>query len=104
MALDKLPNSVLSGLKARAQKLDPIVKVGKAGLTDGFYKNLDEALNHHELVKIKFADLKEQKKELMPQIVEKTDSHKVLQVGNVLVIYRKKPKAEEAAEADPAAD
>lgn len=103
MALEKLPNSVLRDLKARAQRLEPMVKVGKAGLTDGFLKNLDEALNHHELVKVKFADLKDQKKELAPQIVEKTNSHLVMQVGNVVVIYRKKPEAVKPA-VDEAAD
>lgn len=103
MALEKLPNSVLRDLKARAQRLEPMVKVGKAGLTDGFFKNLDEALNHHELVKVKFADLKDQKKELAPQIVEKTNSHLVMQVGNVVVIYRKKPEAVKPA-VDEAAD
>jgi RNA-binding protein len=103
MALDKLPNSILRDLKARAQKLEPIVKVGKSGLTDAFFRNLDEALAHHELVKIKFADLKDQKKELTPQLVEKSQSHLIMQVGNVVVIYRPKP-APAATAVDETAD
>ena len=103
MALEKLPNSILRDLKARAQKLEPLVKVGKSGLTEGFYRNLDEIFANHELVKVKFADLKDQKKELTPQIVEKTQSHLIMQVGNVIVLYRKKPDAA-VTEKDEAAD
>ena len=43
----------LRDLKARAQRLDPILKIGKAGLSDGFYTALDNALKLHELVKVK---------------------------------------------------
>ncbi len=103
MALEKLPNSILRDLKARAQKLEPLVKVGKSGLTEGFYRNLDEIFTNHELVKVKFADLKDQKKELTPQIVEKSQSHLILQVGNVIVLYRKKPVAA-VTEKDETAD
>ena len=31
-------------LKARAQRLKPLVKLGKAGMTEAFLKNLDKAL------------------------------------------------------------
>ena len=34
---------------------------------------------------------KEQKKELSPQLAEKTNSHLVTRVGNVVVLYRPKP-------------
>lgn len=95
MALEKLPNSIVRDLKARAQRLEPIIKIGKAGLTDAFLRSLDEALAHHELVKVKFADLKEQKKELAPQLAEKSASHLIMQVGNVVVLYRQKPKKDE---------
>jgi RNA-binding protein len=103
MALDKLPNTILRDLKARAQKLEPMVKIGKSGLTDAFFRSLDEVFAHHELVKVKFADLKDQKKELTPVLVEKSQSHLIMQVGNVVVLYRKKP-APAAPEVDKAAD
>jgi RNA-binding protein len=55
---------------------------------------VDEALALHELIKIKFSEFKEQKKELAPQIAEKTSSHLVHQVGNVIVLYRQQPDPE----------
>jgi RNA-binding protein len=48
-------------------------------------------LKHHELVKVKFDEFKEQKKELAPQLAEKSGSHLVTRVGNVVVLYRPKP-------------
>ena len=88
--LEKLPNPELKKLKAQAQRLEPMVKVGKAGLSEGFLKQVNETLNQHELIKLKFDEFKEQKKELAPKIAEQTASHLVHQVGNVIVLYRKK--------------
>lgn len=91
--LEPLGNPQIRKLKATAQRLEPILKVGKAGLSEGFLKSVDEALAQHELVKIKFADFKDQKKELSPQLAEKTSSHLIMRVGNVVVLYRPKPVA-----------
>lgn len=82
----------LRALKSRAQHLDPILKIGKAGLSDAFYVALDRALLQHELVKLKFDDFKEQKKELVPQIVERSGAQLVQRVGNVAVLFRRRPK------------
>lgn len=94
----ELTNRQISELKARGQLLKPTLKVGKEGLTPAFIAALDEALRHHELLKVKFADLKEQKKELAPQLAERTGSHLVMRVGNVVVLYRPKPPANPGAE------
>ncbi|MEN9576730.1 MAG: hypothetical protein RL514_4585 [Verrucomicrobiota bacterium] len=89
-----LPNSIISKLKSFAQKLEPILALGKAGATDAFLKSLDEALSQHELVKIKFAAFKDERKTLAPQLAEKTNSHLVWIVGHVAVFYRQQPDAE----------
>ena len=68
------------------------LKVGKEGLTPAFIAALDEALKHNELLKVKFDDLKDQKKELTPELAAKSHSHLVTRVGNVVVLYRPKPK------------
>jgi len=61
-------------LKAQAQRLKATLKVGKEGLSPQFLAALDDALKHRELVKVKFDDFKEQKKELAPQLAEKSGS------------------------------
>jgi len=92
--LEPLSNSQLRKFKAAAQHLEPMLKVGKAGLSDGFVRSVDAALAQHDLVKIKFVEFKEQKKELAPQLAEKTASHVIMRVGNVVVLHRPRPVAE----------
>ena len=81
----------LRELKARAQRLEPVVRLGRSGPSDAFYAALDTALGQHELVKVRFEEFKDQKKVLTPQIAERSLSHVILRVGNVLVLYRPKP-------------
>ena len=95
--LEPLNNSQIRKFKAAAQLMEPMLKVGKAGLSDGFVSTVSEALDRHELVKIKFAEFKEQKKELAPLLAEKTGSHLVMRVGNVMVLHRPRALAEATA-------
>ncbi len=93
-----LTNAQIREFKAQAQRLKATLKVGKDGLSPQFLTALDEALKHRELVKVKFDDFKEQKKELAPQLAEKSGSHLITRVGNVVVLFR--PKAGEAEQAE----
>ncbi len=86
-----LTNSHMRVLKAQAQRLKATVKVGKEGLSPQFLAALDDALKHRELVKVKFDDFKEQKKELAPQLADTSASRLVTRVGNVVVLFRPKP-------------
>ena len=81
-------NPQIRKLKALAQRLEPVLHVGKGGVTDSFLKSADEALELHELIKIKFAAFKEQRHELAALIAEKTSGFLVAQVGHVAVLYR----------------
>ena len=87
-----LTNAEKRDLKARAQRLEPIVKLGHGGMSEAFLQSFNEALTQHGLVKMKFSDFKEEKKTLAPQIAERTGSAIVMQVGNVAVFYRPKPE------------
>jgi RNA-binding protein len=102
--LEPLTNPQIRKLKATAQLMEAMLKVGKAGLSEGFVRTVSQALDQHQLVKIKFAEFKEQKKELAPKLAEQTNSHLVMRVGNVMVLYR--PMAEPAGEtvANPPAE
>ncbi len=77
-----------SQLRSLAQRLDPILHLGKAGLTDAFIASVDQALNDHELIKIKFAAFKDTKKALAEEIATRTNSELVWIVGHVAVLYR----------------
>ena len=74
--MEPLTNAQIRDLKARAQRMKATLKIGKDGISSQFLAALDHELNCHELVKVKFDDFKEQKKELTSQLAEKSDSHK----------------------------
>jgi len=88
--MEKLTNPELRKLKAQAQLLEPMFKVGKAGLSEAFVKSVADGLAHHELVKVKFVEFKDEKKTLAPELADKTSSHIIMRVGNVVVLYRAK--------------
>lgn len=75
-------------LRALAHHVEPIVFVGKNGLTDGLIAAVDEALESHELIKIKFNDHKDEKKSIAAAIEERTESRVVGLIGNIATLYR----------------
>jgi RNA-binding protein len=86
-------NITLSGaekraLKSRAQTLDAVVRVGQAGLSEPMVASMEEALELHELVKVRFVGLKEERRTLAPELAERTSSLLVQTVGNVAVYFR----------------
>jgi len=86
--MTELSTKQIAHLRGLGQRLEPIVHIGQAGLTDALIASLNQALDDHELVKAKFFALKDQKKELAPQLAARTDSVLVHRVGNVVVLYR----------------
>jgi RNA-binding protein len=96
-----LTNTQIRALKAQAQRLKATLKVGKEGLSPRLLVALGQLLGHHELVKVKFSDFKAQKKELAPQLAEKSHSQLIMMVGNVVVLYRPKLTPVDQNEARP---
>jgi len=94
--MSELTNAKIRELKARAQLLKPILKMGKDGLSAQFLAEVDKTLQHRELIKVKFEQFKEQKKELAISLAEKSGSHLITRVGHVAVLYRPKPEGEKA--------
>jgi RNA-binding protein len=87
---EAITNRELRALKVRAQLLKPMLKIGKDGLSPAFLKATDDALAHHELVKVKFDDFKDQKKELTPKLADAVSAQLIMQVGHVVVLFRRK--------------
>ena len=81
-------------LEKNAQPLNSLVQVGGAGVTEEQIKQISRLLGEHELIKVKFNEFKEEKRELSTQIAEKTSSTLVRMIGNVLILYRPAEEAE----------
>ncbi len=92
-----LPNPELRRLKAAAQRLEPVVRLGKRGVTAELLAALDAALLEHELVKVKLEAMQDQKRALARELAERSGSHLVMQVGHVVVLFRRRPVPEAGA-------
>tara|TARA_R110001592_G_scaffold22519_6_gene89427 strand:+ start:1650 stop:1946 length:297 start_codon:yes stop_codon:yes gene_type:complete len=76
-------------LKGLAHSLKPVVLLGNNGLTEAVVAEIDFALNHHELIKIKIpTDDRETKTLIVEAICRETNSTKVQVIGKTLVIFR----------------
>ncbi|WP_434356727.1 ribosome assembly RNA-binding protein YhbY [Parasalinivibrio latis] len=76
-------------LKGLAHSLKPVVLTGSNGLTEAVVAEIDSALSHHELIKVKIASEDRDTKNLIADaIVRETKSEKVQVIGKTLVIYR----------------
>lgn len=78
-------------LKAKAHKLKPIVHLGNQGLTDAVNKEIDRALNDHELIKIKIqTEDRDLRRELYAGACDANQAEPVQLIGSVGVLYRKR--------------
>ncbi len=75
-------------LTRKAHLLQPVVHVGKAGMTDEVVAAVDKALEDHELIKVKFVNFKEEKDGLAREVSTKIDATLVRVVGNIAIYYR----------------
>jgi len=76
-------------LKGLAHSLKPVVLLGNNGLTEAVVAEIDFALNHHELIKIKIpTDDRETKALIVEAICRETNSTNVQVIGKTLVIFR----------------
>jgi hypothetical protein len=82
-------------LEKYAHNLQPVVIVGGAGVSDGVIKMVDNSLTSHELIKIKFNEYKDEKKQLTDDICNKCDATLVRIIGNIAIIYRQAEKIED---------
>ncbi len=76
-------------LKGLAHPLKPVVLLGNNGLTEAVVAEIDYALGHHELIKIKIpTDDRETKGLIVEAICRETNATQVQIIGKTLVIYR----------------
>lgn len=80
-------------LKKQVHHLKPIVTVGQAGLTEPVLAEIELALNHHELLKVKVnAGDREQRDAQIAEIAQQTRSDLINRIGNTASFYRSNPE------------
>lgn len=93
MSNSELSNKQVKFLKAKAHALKPVVRVGQHGLTDAVYNELNIALDHHELVKIKVAaEDRDAREAMLLALSSKARAHIVQRIGGMVVLFRQNAK------------
>jgi RNA-binding protein len=73
-------------------KLKPVVAVGQKDLGESLHAEIEVALNHHELLKLRIPGAnKADKREMANTLCARHQANLVETIGNVIVIYRRNP-------------
>jgi RNA-binding protein len=93
-----MPPKTLSGkalrhLRGLGHALDPVIAVGKNGVTDALAKETSHALEQHELVKVRvMTEAPVDRHQAAEELAEKTDAVLAQVLGRTFLLYRRHPK------------
>ena len=88
----KLSSKQRAFLKKEAHNLEPIVRIGKDGLSDNIVQSLLDAINSRELIKVKVlqnldAD-KDDTREMAEELSRKSGAELVGVIGKIIIFYK----------------
>ena len=92
--MNNLSSLQRSYLRSQAHHLEPVVLIGKHGITDGTIESINKLLEARELIKIKFCAFKDEKLSLSEKIAELTNSQVVGVIGHVVIIFLQNPDSD----------
>lgn len=85
-----MKNEFKKQLRNKAHTLKPVVITGQDGVSEGVLKEINIALDHHELIKVRVnAGTREQRQELIEQILRETGADLIQSIGHIITLYRK---------------
>lgn len=79
-------------LRSLAHDLKPVILVGQKGVTDAVLKELEIALAHHELLKVRLADDdRDARAQSIERIASEARAEIVQTIGRIACFYRRNP-------------
>lgn len=90
-----------AAFRAQANSLEPIIQIGKEGISDNLLTQISDALDARELIKIRvhLETSPLRPRECAGQIAEALSAEVIQVIGGIIVLYRKSEKKEKAARA-----
>ncbi len=80
-------------LRALAHPLKPVVLLGGQGLSEAVLEEIEHALGHHELIKVRIPGMgREEKRLAIEAICARTGAELVQTIGHVAVLFRPRAK------------
>lgn len=92
-ALMSLSSKQRSFLRSLGHHLNPVVQLGKHGITEAVIGAVDQALTTHELIKVKRgSECPEPRDVVAKALSEGSQSELIQALGQTVLLYRKHPK------------
>lgn len=91
----KLKGFQRSYFMKEAHDLKPVVQIGKGGPSNEVCEAIKKALADHEMIKVKFGDFKENRKEIARDIETKVEAVLISVIGNIAIYYKMAEKPED---------
>jgi RNA-binding protein len=88
-----LDKATIRYLRTLAHALKPVVRLGQYGMTEAITRELDGALSHHELVKVKLSESsREGRQQQLDALCASVNAIVVQQIGHTATLYRRNDK------------
>jgi RNA-binding protein len=88
-----LTNKQKRHLRNLGHELQPVILTGAAGLSPGLVAELDGALEHHELVKVRIrAGDRNARDAMIHSLCDQTGADLVQRIGRVALLWRPNPE------------
>lgn len=93
----KLSESQKRHLRGLGHHLKPVVWVGQHGLKDSVSAEIEQALDSHELIKVKIAADRETRDALADEICSQSKAEVIQRIGQMLILFRRNPQKPKVA-------
>ncbi len=82
-----------SYLRSQGNRFDPIIHIGKEGITTGVIEQVNKALEDHELVKGRvLKNALEEAREAAKELAGECEAEVVQVIGNVFILFKRNPE------------
>ncbi|WP_434387123.1 ribosome assembly RNA-binding protein YhbY [Melittangium boletus] len=77
-------------LRALGHHLEPVVIVGQSGVSEGIIGAVNQALQDHELIKVKLNEGPEERHDAAEKLAEGAGAHLVQLLGRTVLLFKKR--------------
>jgi len=78
-------------LRSLAHNIKPVVLLGQHGLTEAVLAEIEQAIAHHELIKVRVPGMdRDDKRAIIQAICETCNAELVQAIGHMAVLFRKR--------------